>query len=92
MRMKIIEIELTDSASAVLTEMARRGKVKPEAIARICVEDTLSQAVDLLIGDGDEVLLKNARDPDETCRICWEEVQKPGDYARALKRDEVTSR
>jgi hypothetical protein len=88
--MKTIEIELSDSASAVITEMARRGKVKPEALARICLEDTLSQAVNrLTCADGDIGYLESARDPDKACRESWEEVEFAGDYATVLGRKEM---
>lgn len=85
---KKIEIELSDSASAVIAEMGKRGKVKPEALARICVENTLSQAIDYNIngGEGDIWLLENARDPKKACRESWEEVKNPGSYAAALER------
>jgi hypothetical protein len=85
-KMKTIEIELSDCAASILTEMARRGKVTPEAIARVSLEHTLSQAIDRLIAvDGDEWFLWSARDPNKACLKSWEEVEKPGDYATALK-------
>jgi hypothetical protein len=84
--MKTIEIELSDSASAVIAEMARRGKVRPEAIAQLCVEHMLSQHIDLVINDdgADVWFMENARDPNKVCREMWKEVENPGSYARVL--------
>jgi hypothetical protein len=84
--MKTIEIELSDSASAVITEMTRRRKVRPEAIARLCVEHILSQHIDLVINDddGDAWFTENGRDPNKACREWWKEVENPGSYARVL--------
>jgi hypothetical protein len=84
--MKTIEIELSDTASSVLTEMAKRGQVKPEAIARICVENSLSQAIDRQNAvDGDEWFRESAKDVDKACLASWKDVDNPGDYAPALK-------
>ncbi len=87
--MKTIEIELSDSASAVIAEMAKRGKVRPDAIARLCVENSLAQAIDRLTSaDGDLWFLENARDPNKACRESWKEIKNPGNYATALGRKE----
>ena len=80
-----ITIKLSGSASAVLNEMSRRAGVKPKAIARICVENTLAQAIDqILCEDGDAWLLETAIHPEATCRQCWLDVETPGDYGRHI--------
>ena len=83
--MKTIEIELSDTAASVLTEMAKRGQVIPEAIARICVENSLSQAIDRQNAvDGDEWFRESAKDVKKACLESWKDVKNPGDYVTAL--------
>ena len=83
-----LKIELSKTASVVITEMARRCCQRPESIARICTEANLAQSIDNLIAeDGDLWLLENASDPDEICREYWQEVEKPASYAFALRRE-----
>lgn len=80
-----ITIKLSESACAVLTEMSRRGKVTPKAIARICVENTLAQSIDDFIAEaGDSWLLDSAIHPGATCRQCWNDVEAPGSYGRHI--------
>src|SRR5215471_1181179 len=82
-------------ASVIINEMGRRCyqqrggcAVNPiEAIARICVETTVAQAVDNFIDkDGDEWLLEGAGDPDLACKRAWDDLEEPGDYMFALKQ------
>jgi hypothetical protein len=81
-----LTIELSKTASVVITEMARRCCQRPESIARICTEANLAQSIDNAIAeDGDLWLLENANKPEGICREYWEEVEKPGSYAFALK-------
>lgn len=84
-----MEIELSDSASAVITEMARRGRVKPQAIARLCLEQAVAGAIDQRVAeDGDVWFIESAKDLEQACRQCWREVDEPGSYAVALRHDE----
>ena len=84
---KKIEIELSDRAAAVLTEMARRAEVRPEAIGRVCLENTLAQAIDLRINDdGDSWIIEDAQNLKKACRNYWGDVENPGSYAAALER------
>jgi hypothetical protein len=83
--MKQITIELSNPASAVINAMATRGKVTPEAIAKVALEHTLSQAIDDSIAeDGDLWFRECAPDPETTCRECWKDVKKPERYAITL--------
>ena len=94
MRMKL-QIELGEMASVIINEMGRRCyqqrggcAVNPiEAIARICVETTVAQAIDDYISkDGDDWLLEGASDPDGACKRGWDDLEEPGDYMFALKQ------
>jgi hypothetical protein len=83
--MKPIQLQLSDPASAVLVEMARRGNVEPEAIAQVCIEQTLAQAIDLVIcEDADWWYMQAARKASETCRKAWRDVGNPGSYDFAM--------
>jgi hypothetical protein len=83
--MKPIQLQLSNPASAVLTEMARRGKVRPEDIARVVVERALADTVDLRISeDLDRWYMQMARDPSKACREGWRHVENPGSYGVAL--------
>lgn len=82
---KTVEVPLSRAAAAVLTEMARRGNVKPEAVARICIEHTLTQAIDLVLcEDGDWWLMQEAQNAAKTVRTLWREVENPGSYGFAM--------
>ena len=90
-----IQIELGEMASVIINEMGRRCyqqrgacAVNPiEAIARICVETTVAQAIDDYISeDGDDWLLEGANDPDRACKRVWDDLEEPGDYMFALKQ------
>jgi hypothetical protein len=82
-----LTIELSKTASVVITEMARRCGQRPESIARICTEANLAQSIDIALAeDGDLWLMGNASDPDGICSEYWEEVEKPGSYKFTLKR------
>jgi len=89
-----IQIELGEMASVIINEMGRRcyqrgvSAVNPiEAIARICVETTVAQAIDNYISDdGDDWLLEGASDPDRACKRVWGDLEEPGDYMFALKQ------
>ena len=89
-----IQIELGEMASVIINEMSRRcyergvSAVNPiEAIARICVETTVAQAIDNFIDkDGDDWLLEGANDPDRACKRVWDDLEEPGDYVFALKQ------
>ena len=89
-----IQIELGEMASVIINEMGRRcyqrgvSAVNPiEAIARICVETTVAQAIDDYISDdGDDWLLEGASDPDRACKRVWGDLEEPGDYMFALKQ------
>jgi hypothetical protein len=83
-----LTIELSEIASVIITEMARRCDQRPEAIARICTETTLAQSIDDFIAEEPDLwLLTNASDPEKVCQEYWEEVEKPGSYTFALKRN-----
>src|ERR1700676_1984420 len=82
-----VEDTLSGAAAAVLVEMARRGNVKPEAIARVCIEQTLTQAIDLRISeDGDWWYMHDARNASKSCRKAWREVENPGSYDFAMSK------
>ena len=89
-----IQIELGEMASVIINEMGRRCyqhgvcAVNPiEAIARICVEATVAQAIDNHISeDGDDWLLEGVSDPDHACKRAWDDLEEPGDYMFALKQ------
>ena len=89
-----IQIELGEMASVIINEMGRRCyqhgvcAVNPiEAIARICVETTVAQAIDNFIDkDGGDWLLEGANDPDRACKRIWDDLEEPGDYVFALKQ------
>lgn len=81
-------------ASVVINEMGRRcyqrgvSAVNPiEAIARICVETTVAQAIDNFIDkDGDDWLLEGTNDPDRACKRAWDDLEEPGGYVFALRQ------
>jgi hypothetical protein len=65
--------------------MARNGKVRPEDIARVVIECTLADTIDLRISeDLDLSYMRSARDPSKACREAWREVENPGLYGVAL--------
>lgn len=86
--MKQIRLEVSNEAFAVLTEMARRGRVQPEAIARICVEDRLAQAIDKRICEKmEEIIIEAARDQHKECVASWNEAREnPGTYGIILEQ------
>ena len=88
-----LTIELSKTASVIITEMARRCCQRPESIARTCTETTLAQSIDDFIAEeGDLWLLENASHPEKVCRQYWKELAKPGNYSFALKRNGLLAR
>lgn len=76
-----MEIKLSKVASAVLDEMVRHSPpgITAAAIVRVCVELTLSQAIDRSISeDGEEWYVDAATNAPRTCRKAWKAVDKPG--------------